>query len=332
MASSQVECICNARFDAADLVRRYPPKVEDRNKKIVFALTSPPGAIHSGTILFSRWRSTKLREQTVRPATRPTFELREDYFTYDVPAGARVEWHLNFAHSDLFRFYGGPLFAQDEMQVVEHPALASLRHALLDGRVAPLTVEHGIPTPVLVMGVERRCAMATNPDRAQGRPQGLYGNAFAAASPEAIRRATRILEPPTTSNILAMEAPAYGSGPYTRREFELILSTACTGFTAAVQESKNAGSPGAGATVHTGFWGCGAYGGNRVVMALCQMIAAACSEVDALVFHAGTDNAPYSAAASLFADLCPKDMPIDVAALITRIEGMRFKCGVSDGN
>ena len=66
-----------------------------------------------------------------------------------------MDWYLNFAHYDLFCAYGGALFAQDEMQVVEHPALASLRHALLDEGIKPLCVEHGDATPA---GVETVCA------------------------------------------------------------------------------------------------------------------------------------------------------------------------------
>jgi len=44
-------------------------------------------------------------------------EAREDVFDY-VPApgaGPAVEWHLNFAASDLFCAYGSSLLAQDEM-------------------------------------------------------------------------------------------------------------------------------------------------------------------------------------------------------------------------
>lgn len=58
---------------------------------------------------------------------------------------ARIEWHVNFADYNLFGYYGGNLFAQDEMQVqsrrhallshsmqvMEHPSLGSIREALL---------------------------------------------------------------------------------------------------------------------------------------------------------------------------------------------------------
>lgn len=41
-----------------------------------------------------------------------------------------VDWHINFADFHLFGFYEGGLFAQDEMQVAEHPILGSIRDYL----------------------------------------------------------------------------------------------------------------------------------------------------------------------------------------------------------
>lgn len=47
------------------------------------------------------------------------------------------------------------------------------------------------------------------------RPYGLYGNAFARAPVAAVLRATRHIDPPTASDILAVEAPPDGAGRYT---------------------------------------------------------------------------------------------------------------------
>ncbi len=51
-------------------------------------------------------------------------------FSYHPSAPGQVEWYVNFADSRLFGFYEGHLFAQDEMQVMEHPCLGSIRDAL----------------------------------------------------------------------------------------------------------------------------------------------------------------------------------------------------------
>lgn len=43
--------------------------------------------------------------------------------------------YVNFADPNMFVAYAGPLFAQDEIQVMEHPTLASVREYLLDKKV-----------------------------------------------------------------------------------------------------------------------------------------------------------------------------------------------------
>ena len=79
-------------------------------------------------------------------------EARADLFHYAPPETPNtLVWHLNFAHHHLFVAYGGGLMAQDELQVAEHPALGSLREALVaTSAVLPLTVERGQPTPITI--------------------------------------------------------------------------------------------------------------------------------------------------------------------------------------
>jgi hypothetical protein len=160
-----------------------------------------------------------------------------------------------------------------------------------------VTESAGRPTPVLVTGVERRCRVATDQDASAGRPSGLYGNAFARADAETIMRATTRIDPPTITNLIAMAAPVGGVGPYSRASIERILVTAYTGFRAAflgphassVPSSKPSAvlSP---IVIHTGFWGCGAFGGNRSLMAVLQILAAEMAGACRLVFHTGKDE------------------------------------------
>lgn len=140
---------------------------------------------------------------------------------------------------------------------------------------------------MLVTGAERRCRIATEPDHAAGRPEGLYGNAFARARAAAVRRATTPLEPPTITNLIAMAAPGYGHGAYTAEQIETILVTAYTGFTAASAEAARLVGDDTPLVVHTGYWGCGAFGGNRVLMAALQVLAARMAGVGTLAFHVG---------------------------------------------
>jgi hypothetical protein len=267
---------------AVELMRMHPPRWSHPNKKALFEHVCPPGTVHAGTVTFSRWAQRSLPMTALWAAKPLDGELRPDVFQYAPRSGERpgVDWHLNFAHSSLFMAYGGPLLAQDELQVVEHPVLAAVRECLNrngDPRLQPTTREGQIATPVLIRGAERRCALATDE---------LYGNAFARAPMEKIVKATRVLKPPTISNILAMEAPIGGSGRYRTEELLDVLATAYTGFCAAIEESRLAtGVKDPEVVIHTGHWGTGAYGGHRVLMAMLQLIAARLAGVDRVVFH-----------------------------------------------
>jgi hypothetical protein len=76
-------------------------------------------------------------------------EVRDGYYDYRpiFDTGVGVEWHVNFADPNLFYAYGSVFFAQDEIQVAEHPILGSLREAIVaEGRPAT-TMANGRPTP-----------------------------------------------------------------------------------------------------------------------------------------------------------------------------------------
>lgn len=320
---------------AADLVRLYPPQLTDRNKKLVYKIACPKESAHAGTIRVARYKTREL-PLVAEPSGRLRVAFSENIFGYEPSEPGTIDWYVNFADRDLFCAYGGPLFAQDEMQVAEHPALGSLREMLVKtGRVRPVTTELGEPTPVLVMGVERRCMIEIDKNPADGRPHGLYGNQFASASELAIDKATHRIEPPTISNILAMEAPACGYGLYRYDEIEFILAAAYTGFVAAREESARAVGVETLVSVHTGFWGCGAYGGNRVLMAALQLIAADLAGIDRLVFHTvdkvGTDF--FATAQVIFEnELLPPGRWPRMSDLIATIVSMHFEWGTSDGN
>lgn len=154
------------------------------------------------------WTSAELASKYPPTLVHPH---KIDYRAAGAPTTA---WYLNFADPHVFAYYGGPLFAQDEMQVAEHPALASVRSAMAasaDEAAKPLTAEGPVATPVLVRNVERRCRVDTEPNPAEGRPHGLYGNVFARSDTKAIRRATTRLDPAPASNIIAMAAGEGGS-------------------------------------------------------------------------------------------------------------------------
>ena len=322
-------------FETAALVAAHPPRWRDPNKRLVFQIGTPAGASQSGQVIISRWPVLPLPER-LEPLRRGLAVPHPGFYSYTPaldPARGACEWHLNFADPHLFGAYGSSLLAQDELQVLEHPALGSLRGALdAMGRPMP-TFSRAGPTPVLVSGVERRLFFDTAPNPARGYGT-LYGNAFAQAPAAAVRAATQRINPPTISNILAIAAPSGGAGHYYQAaEIELILATAYSGFALARAEGARLRGPEAPSVVHSGYWGCGAFGGNRVLMVLLQMIAAANAGLERLVLHTGSPggSAPAETAAQYLAELTAGRV-IETSRLIAQLAAARFAWGVSDGN
>jgi hypothetical protein len=343
---------------AADLMRRHPPAVHDPQKAVILSIAAPADAVHSGSIEYTRWPAMFLPGQIAPGAAARLIEVRDGWFEYPAAEGQeaacqRVAWHVNFADAHLFGFYGGRFFAQDEVQVAEHPALGALREALLAEGLPALTIQDREPTPVLVAGVECRVAIDTAPNPAEGRRRGIYGGRnLAVVTEQALRLAIHPLDPPTITNVIAIAALANGRGRYTREEIEFTLRTAYTGFRAAVLESRRialagfdpwaAGTAPPGrdrlpspqlpeVTIHTGFWGCGAFGGNRVLMTLLQLLAAQLAGVDRLIYYVGdpSGRAPVDRALALARDLL---MVTDTDTLVGRIVALELEWGNSDGN
>jgi len=307
-----MDCLLRRTYDAAALVREHPLVVSNANKRTVLELACPAGAQHGGTITVTRWRAAALPAHCELAATEVVCE--RGHFQYDGQDGV---WHVNFADPKLFFAYGSGLLAQDELQALEHPALGAIREALLAEGQPAVTVDDTGPTPVLVAGVERRCELDTS--------RGLYGNAFARAPAEAVRAALRVLEPPPRSNVLAIAAPTGAPGRYRPDELYGALVTAYTGFRAARAETRGP------VEIRTGFWGCGAFGGNRRAMTLLQVLAARLARIDRLRFYAFDDRGAADFAAAM-ADLERVLGPEQLDAVMARIDGLAYEWGQSDGN
>jgi hypothetical protein len=141
-------------------------------------------------------------------------------------------------------------------------------------------------------------------------------------------------EAPTRSNLIAMAAPQGGLGPYRPEELERVLITAYTGFAAAVSESHRMW-PGAPVEVRTGFWGCGAFGGNRRAMTLLQVLAAQLTAVARLRFYVFDDNghAHFRAGTTDLEHILAAGRAGEpIAKVIERTADLDYEWGVSDGN
>lgn len=322
-------------LDGSTLLQTHPPLMRHPHKAMLVQMAYPDGVASAGSIEVTRWAESV--DRTFDLSKPAAIDLRPDFFDYKplqepLPA---TEWHVNFADPQLFVAYGSQLLAQDEMQVVEHPLLASVREALIARKLSTKTEDDRHCYPILVTNVERRLELETAPDASQGRPEGIYGNRFAAASEEVVRRAVRPIEPPTFSNIIAMAAPLGGSGEYTEWQLAYIFLTAYTSFVAARLEAARLHGAGIHTVIHSGLWGCGAFGGNRTPMIALQALAASAAKIDRLVLHCADEKGCQHAAGSLdvargLQDRCGTSFTLDT--LIGRTVMLGYRWGTSDGN
>ncbi len=272
-------------------------------------MRSPEGAFTA-----TRWAPTAIGAVGAAPA----IESIAGPFSYPRVEPGVVAWHVNFADPHLFAFYGIGAFAQEEIQVAEHPLLACVRELLLakaDPAFRALTCEANRPTPVLVKNVPRWCAIDAD---------GIYGRMLSRADDAKLAEAVTRVEN-ATSNIIAIAAPQ-GAGRYARAEIEDIIVTAVTGFTAARAESGTAKL-----RVHTGHWGTGAFGGNRVLMAAAQVLAARIAGVDELAYHSLSEDAESAFRQGLrIAESVPDGASFEQVSNLLDDRG--FIWGASDGN
>jgi hypothetical protein len=313
-------------LDASQLWREHPPQIHHAQKRMLFELAGGLDRVPRGKIVATRWApSDPLLRAGAAARPNPAIESVDGPFTYPREEAGVDAWHVNFADTYLFAFYAGAAFAQDEIQVAEHPILASVRGALLNRAAQDfpaLTRDRDRPTPVLVRNVERWCAIDTRPELAE--PYGIYGSRLGRASAGALEQAVTRLDDVPLTNILAIVAPQ-GSGRYTTEQIRDVLVTATTGFAAAREEST-AGR----VRIHTGHWGTGVFGGNRVLMAAAQIIAARAVGIDALAYYSLGDDAARAfekgrAVADQLAGAALDDA-------VTALDARAFTWGSSDGN
>lgn len=290
-------------WEIRDLARNYPPIWQHKNKQIVAAIVGDD-AQTAGTITVSRWKGEDL-PQTVVDST--TVVPNKGFFSYSPPDANddSTHWHMNFADPLVFGHGEGPLLAQDELQIVEHPILCSLGKAMESGthgveNLKRLTREDGQATPVLVQGAPRRCRLLT--DR-----YAIYGDHFAQATEEILDKAVERIDPPQLSNILALSALPPNYAMYTMKQIAEMLGTAYAGFRAIVLQS------GGDVTLHTGHWGCGAYGGNKGLIAAIQILAAGMAGVSKMHYWYGFTHQ----------DLTALQHGIQVASLLSETPTLR---------
>ncbi len=324
-----------------ELLKDYPPKFTNRTKAEFYkaALVTHkdcPGNLNAYQCLFDQ----NLKKDTKLSLSKIEIKEEKGFFNYIECNSSENNsvWYLNFADSNLFAFYGSNLFAQDEIQTLEHPLLCSLREYLLKNKMnsfEPKTVylnrAHGLcyPTPVLIENVPYWISVDTKPVLDDGNIGNLYGNNFSYASEEELAAGIQIFEGDIKSNIIAVAALSGGSGAYTKKDIEFTLETVLAAFHQArfISQAHNELSEDFKVSIHTGNWGCGVFGGNREFMYLVQMIAASATEIDELFFHA-VDKVSFAQAKEKFALL--KDMTFEEC--VNYLLSQNYIWGHGDGN
>ena len=321
-------------IDTESIFEEYPPVWNDENKLIVFEIAKSSGYPFNGKISYRRWRPSVLPKRI--DDYKLKFSAHSDVFKYAEQKDPKiVDWHLNFADPDLFVAYGSELLAQDEIQVAEHPILGSVREMLISKKYYAETLDDdGCPTPITITGAQRRCVINTQPNPKIGCPDGIYGNAFETATEEQVRASTSTISPPTISNILAISAPYGGTGYYTREDMQKVLITAYTGFYCARKESERLVPENTKTIIHTGFWGCGAFGGNRQLMTILQCFAADLAKVD-LKFWAVNDSGAKDALKyyEWYQSMTePRAINKFTHPFLSKLVSRKYQWGESDGN
>ena len=122
---------------------------------------------------------------------------------------------------------------------------------------------------------------------------------------------------------------------YTLKSIKEIFDTAYTAFLAARIDSIKQSNADHHVIIHTGNWGTGAYGGNKTIMAILQILAAQVAGIDSLIYHtfSSTSSESYEEALKILNEnLIPNEKDIKVMNILFNIEKLKFSWGVTDGN
>jgi hypothetical protein len=109
------------------------------------------------------------------------------------------------------------------------------------------------------------------------------------------------------------------------------LTAAYTGFSAARAESRALVGDAPQTIVHTGFWGCGAFGGNRRLMTVLQCLAGELAGVEVVFWAVGEPGVTLATEARRWYEQLRQGCTA-VDGILDRLVEEKFEWGVSDGN
>ena len=309
-----------------DLMKKYPPVFENSVKKEYFEKAAFCHRKQKGIVKISRWSFDTERKSPL-DFEKHDLDIQNvsDFFSYEEGKEDEKIWWLNFADENLFGYYGSDLFAQDEIQTFEHPLLGSVMEYLDAEKIPEMpskTKEKTRSTPYLIENIPYWIKVNVNPTLKNGEKGNIYGWKFSQSSREDISCGISIIERDWKNNIIAMAAPCGGKGNYSQSELIRLMETVLVAFGAAVKTANLERYT--KTIIHTGNWGCGAFGNNKELIYLSQIIAASLVGVDTLIFH-GADSDILEEAKNKFHIFQEKN-------LILFLENQNYRWENSDGN
>jgi hypothetical protein len=235
-------------------------------------------------------------------------------FEYPQSTKQQMHWTANFADNRLFHFAEKHLFAQDEIQVLEHPSLLVSKKLLTQEQL-----HLDLFDVALFQNVPRLGNLDTT-TKVTGKSHSLYGPNFKKASQQDILSRLTDIDSPTNSNIFAISAPKITKElegkVYSKEHLEQLFFTF---YNACVSIKNN--NPDKQIIMHSGNWGAGAFGNDIKTVYLLQCAAARCVGIDELrIYTMERKNTNiFNAAVELLQEIEKKDPNMTINSFLERL-------------
>ena len=301
------------------------PALSDRNKKFVYDQIIQSGPLQD-CVCYKKYKipdeNSLLKKQMFGQKKQMEVAREQDGFTSLESRDDTLHWIPNYADTYLFALCQGPLLTQDELQVLEHPALAHLK-AALDGQGTIRCLREN--EVGLITGAYRYVSLDVKSKASNGLP--LYGKNFIAVTQRDIISKLHILESPIRSNIFIMAAPHISEtlfGQTCRKEhLKQLLIRSIAAFSAIKFEY-----PTKKIVVHTGNWGSRAFGNNLKAIALLQLAAAHFSGIDRVEYYPLDGDSSFEEAQEILMRIEHDNLNMTIDEFLTYLENNAASLGL----
>jgi len=316
-----------------------------KNKAIAYDLITKDSVLEKEVTLEKYFTPPVLLQAKPLFENPPTKIIMEQgNFSY--PAGPH-HWTANFGDKNVFYGSATDLCAQDEIQALEHPILSFVHNYAKEHSLSVIHLEEG--HALLVQGAVRRAVLDTETEfeglqELDGNTSKgtLYGKNFGKARKEHIEAAIQKIAP-QENNLFVMSAPdvrARQEGSlYSEEDIWALLHNSYTAFKAIQRKDPDA-------IVHTGNWGCGAWGNDPTLVAVIQLAAARMAGIKEVHYYPLNEQEALVTAAQILnqieatglvktADGVNEENPSDIGlvnCLVQNAKNLNFRYRRGDGN